>query len=171
MVESLVQVVDENDRPIAGATKQELWTQGLIHRIVRVIVEDAQGRILLQKRAAHKQPFPNRWDLSASGHVDVGEEYEQAALRELHEELGLSKVMLTLVSEYRTDRMHEWRRLNRFNRVYKTQVDGSIPITTEDTDIAEVRWFTRAELASLIATSSDTVTDGLTRVYNSYYRA
>ena len=31
MAEALIQVVNEQDEPVAGATKQELWSQDLIN--------------------------------------------------------------------------------------------------------------------------------------------
>ena len=45
--------------------------------------------VLLQKRGANKQTFPNFWDVSVAGHVSAGETIEDAALREVKEEIGL----------------------------------------------------------------------------------
>jgi 16S rRNA (adenine1518-N6/adenine1519-N6)-dimethyltransferase len=87
-----IQIVDQNNNPTGSATKQEAWRGGLIHRVVRISILDPSGRLLAQKRSLHKEPFPGRWDNSAAGHVDAGETYEQAALRELREELGLDGI-------------------------------------------------------------------------------
>jgi isopentenyldiphosphate isomerase len=38
--------------------------------------------VLLQKRSATKDTFPNRWAHAASGHVDRGEDYDTAMVRE-----------------------------------------------------------------------------------------
>lgn len=46
-------------------------------------------RVLLQKRSGDKDSFPNCYDCSSAGHVDAGEEFIAAAIRELREELGL----------------------------------------------------------------------------------
>ncbi len=46
-------------------------------------------RVLLQKRSADKDSFPNCYDCSCAGHVDAGESFLSTALRELKEELGL----------------------------------------------------------------------------------
>lgn len=46
-------------------------------------------RVLLQKRSADKDSFPNCYDCSCAGHVDAGESFISTALRELKEELGL----------------------------------------------------------------------------------
>lgn len=78
-----IQIVDENNNPTGSATKQEAWRDGLVHRVVRISILDPAGRLLVQKRSLQKELFPGRWDNSAAGHVDAGETYEQAALREL----------------------------------------------------------------------------------------
>lgn len=45
--------------------------------------------ILLQKRCATKDSYPDMWDLSCGGHITVGENSLETAVRELEEELGL----------------------------------------------------------------------------------
>jgi isopentenyldiphosphate isomerase len=55
-----------------------------------VFVFNSAGRLLVQLRTAEKDEFPLCYTSSASGHVDSGEGYESAAVRELEEELGLS---------------------------------------------------------------------------------
>ena len=37
-----------------------------------------------------KDTAPGRWDSSCSGHLDSGEDYAPAAVRELREEIGLA---------------------------------------------------------------------------------
>jgi 8-oxo-dGTP diphosphatase len=47
------------------------------------------GRFLLGKRSAHRLAFPGVWDLPG-GHVEACETAEQALVRELREELGVT---------------------------------------------------------------------------------
>ncbi len=46
-VEPLIQIVDEHDQVIGAMDKDEAKSLGKIHRLARVIAEDANGRILL----------------------------------------------------------------------------------------------------------------------------
>jgi 16S rRNA (adenine1518-N6/adenine1519-N6)-dimethyltransferase len=48
-----------------------------------------RGELFLQRRSFVKDRYPGRWDSSAAGHVDLGEDYVACAHREVVEELGL----------------------------------------------------------------------------------
>lgn len=164
-----VQIVDENDEVIGSTELEEAWRSGLIHRIVRVMVEDGQGRILLQRRSKHVHLSPYRWDHSAAGHVDEGDTYETAAKRELEEELGIAGVALTEIAHYRTDHTIDGRRLNRFNKLYRATVKPDQAFTIDEHEVAEVRWFTLDEIKRLIAEHPDEVTEGLVKVIRDFY--
>ncbi len=83
-------VVDEDDRVVGRATREECHRNNrLIHRTVCVFVLNAQNELLLQKRSSTKDLYPSRYTGSATGHVDYGEDYKDAAKRELREELGI----------------------------------------------------------------------------------
>lgn len=82
-------VVDESDRVIGKATRGEIHRRGLLHRSVHIFVFNRHGQLYIQKRALSKDQYPGYWDSSAAGHVDWGESYETAAMRELEEELGI----------------------------------------------------------------------------------
>src|SRR5438067_2202632 len=85
----LLPVVDENDNQIAVLPRREVHLRQLRHRAVHVCVIDPLERLWLQLRSRSKDAWGGHWDLSATGHVDPGETYEQAARRELIEELGI----------------------------------------------------------------------------------
>jgi isopentenyl-diphosphate delta-isomerase type 1 len=85
----LFDVVDEQDRVLRQMERAEVHRQRLFHRAVHVLVFDSRDQIYLQRRSQLKDTYPGRWTTSCSGHVDAGEDYDQAARRELGEELGL----------------------------------------------------------------------------------
>lgn len=86
MNDELFDVVDENDKPTGQkATKKQVHTGHLIHRVAAVLVFKPDGKLLVQP---HKQ-FNGRFDHSVGGHVGTGEDYLTAARREMLEEVGL----------------------------------------------------------------------------------
>lgn len=83
-------VVDADDRVIGRESRRTVHARGLRHRSVHILIENGDGEIFLQKRSAWKDTFPGRWDSSAAGHVDAGEDHGAAAAREVVEELGVA---------------------------------------------------------------------------------
>jgi 8-oxo-dGTP pyrophosphatase MutT (NUDIX family) len=93
-VDEKIDIVDEAGRPTGEiAWKSEAHRSGLLHRCFHCWVagrDDAGGPYLLvQRRAATKETWPGRLDVTAAGHLEAGEEPLEGGLRELEEELGL----------------------------------------------------------------------------------
>jgi isopentenyl-diphosphate Delta-isomerase len=105
----ILEVVDSEDKVIRTAARAEIHRLGLLHRAVHVFVFNSSGEVYVQRRSAAKDRHPLKLDSSAAGHVDPGETYEQTAVRELEEELGirapLKRVLWVRASE-RTDNEH-----------------------------------------------------------------
>jgi len=83
-------VVDDHDRVVSSASRHEVHTRRLHHRAVHIFVFNKNGELFLQKRSRWKDAHPGRWDSSAAGHVNSGDDYESTAARELTEELGIT---------------------------------------------------------------------------------
>jgi 16S rRNA (adenine1518-N6/adenine1519-N6)-dimethyltransferase len=90
-------VVNEQDQVIGEAARAEVHGNNLRHRAVHILIFNAKGELFLQKRSRWKDRHPLVWDSSAAGHVDAGEEYDEAAGRELQEELGITAELTRLV--------------------------------------------------------------------------
>jgi len=71
-----VQEFDRREKPLEG------------RRAAAVAIVAGDDGVLLTKRAPRMRAHPGQWALPG-GRIDVGETVAEAALRELHEELGL----------------------------------------------------------------------------------
>lgn len=83
-------LVDESGLPTGTAEKLEAHQPpGLLHLAFSVFAYDEQGRVLLQRRAAHKHHFRSRWSNTCCSHPRPGELAIDAGRRRLAEEMGI----------------------------------------------------------------------------------
>lgn len=162
-------IVDDHDNPIGSAPKQQAWAEGLVHRIVRIMLEDEHGNVLLQHRDPSKELYPDRWDNSTAGHVDEHEDYVTAAYRELAEEVGITGVALTELGSYYNETEWQGRKMYNFVKVYTARISSTTPTKLEAGKVDEVRWFTIRDAKRLATQHPDHCTDGLVRVLTKFY--
>lgn len=151
-------IVNEKDEVIGQAARGEVHkNKNLIHRSVGVIVFDKKGRVFLQQRSATKDTDPLKWTISASGHVLSGDSYEETALRELKEELGLNlykgtpcyarspleKAFIESVCKYICREPNE----TEMQMLFKGYSDGPFKLHLEE--IIQGKFFTQDELERL----------------------
>lgn len=101
MVEETVDVVDEHDRVVAAVKRSEIRSQNLRHRAVYILVFNRAGQLFVHQRSRSKDVFPGFWDTAIGGVLSSGESYDEAAHRELAEELGVKGVSLRRLFPFR----------------------------------------------------------------------
>jgi len=163
-----IQIVDKNDNPIGKGSMDEVQLKGLYHRIVMVTVNNPENEILIQKRAPDMFMAPNLWGASASGHVDAGERYSQAARREMKEEIGLVGE-LELVDIFKTNTKYGERTFNRFNGLFKTTAPKKYEFILAPDEVTEVRWVDVAELKKQLKTKPEDFTTSLKYLIEQYF--
>lgn len=120
-------VVNEEDQVIGKATREECHKSKLIHRSVYIFLINSKKEIFIQKRSMTKDLYPGYYTGSATGHVDYGETYDQAALRELEEELGIK------VQPRRLGKFTSFSDIEKeISTVYLCKYDGEIRFNKEE---------------------------------------
>ena len=132
-------VVDEDDNEIGIEFMMDAIKKGLIRRASRVYVFNESGQLLVQQRS-EKVLKPLMLDQSAAGHVDIGETYEQAAYRELAEELGLTNMDLEPIET-------SFRTTDFYNAIYKVTIPDNTEIKYDPEEIHTVFWYDTEELS------------------------
>lgn len=162
-VTDIFDVVDEQDRVIAQCPRAEVHARGLLHRATHIWIWNAQGQFLLQKRSAHKDRFPNTWTSSVSGHVDSGENYLQAAQREIQEEAGIHEPVELQEIAY----IHPCAETEQeFVRLYKITHEG--PFLAHPQEITELRWVSPAEMEDLLVKTPGDFSPSLVYLWRLY---
>jgi isopentenyldiphosphate isomerase len=144
--EELVEHVDVDGTVIEVVPRSRMRAENLRHRSVAIILQASDGRLLVHRRADHKDVYPGWWDVAAGGVVGAGEPSDLAAERELAEEVGVTGAALEFVTESRFDDDHA----KEICRVYRVVCDG--PYRFDDGEVAEARLVDADALAALMAT-------------------
>lgn len=82
--------VNHKDEVIGVTSREDAHRLGLFHRAVHIYAFSESGGLWLQQRSHDKDLEPGLWTVSCSGHVDRGEDYLTASVREFSEELGIA---------------------------------------------------------------------------------
>ena len=90
--EELVDVVDEENEVVGVVRRREMRERQLLHRCTYVFVLNAAGALYVHRRTDTKDVYPGYLDVCAGGVNAAGESYEECAVRELEEELGVTAV-------------------------------------------------------------------------------
>lgn len=135
-------IVDEQGNIIDAATRAECHNGSkLLHPVVHLHVFNKDGDIYLQKRPEWKDIQPGHWDTAVGGHIDLGENVDQALHREVSEELGITFEEAEPLPSYVFESERERELVYPFRLVY----DGPITPSAE-TDGG--RFWTREELSN-----------------------
>lgn len=154
-------VVDENDHVLGAAPRAKVHGDNLRHRAVHILIFNAQGEVFLQKRSHWKDRHPLLWDSSAAGHVDAGEEYDAAALRELKEELGICadlRRMTKLPASEQTGEEFIW--------LYRAEHEGPFQLAPSEIDYGS--FFPPALVTSWIGARPEEFAPGFVECWNAY---
>lgn len=93
----LLNIVNDQDQIIGQETRKKIHEEGLLHREIHVYFTTPKGEIILQHRAKDKDTFPDLFDATVGGHVEIGESYEEAAIKEAKEETGMEIIVQDLI--------------------------------------------------------------------------
>ena len=145
MAEEQVIIVDEQNQEIEIVPRSVMRRDVLLHRSTYIIVTNSQKQILIQKRSLEKDVYPGYYDPTTGGVVKAGESYEQNAIRELEEEIGVKGVALNPLWDFRIhqDQCDVW------GRAFWVTYDG--PIKLVDGEVTEYLFLDRSEIDAFFA--------------------
>ena len=133
-------------RNTGGGDPEANLLPGEVHRIVVVCVFGEDGRMLIQQRTWMKIGWPGLWDLSAGGSALAGETSQQAASRELAEEVGINV-------DFTGQRPHiSLTRPGVLLDIFLTDLPDIDPATLvlQADEVQTVRWSNQREILAMI---------------------
>jgi isopentenyldiphosphate isomerase len=141
----IMYVVNDNDEVVGSALREDIYAKKLQHRIVHVLIFNDLGEMVLQLRSRNKSFCPHHWSTAVGGHVLSGESYEQAALRESEEEIG---VRLPVRFAHK-DVYRDPRGFNKFLVTYTARYNGPFAVGPEEVERAE--YFSLEKIKEMVA--------------------
>ncbi|MFF8293792.1 NUDIX hydrolase [Streptomyces sp. NPDC016309] len=143
-MDELVERVDDQDRVLGMVvSRQQAIQEGWLHRVAVTVCRDDHGRTLVHRRPEQASRFPGFYEVGVGGAANVGESYEQAAARELTEELGiraLPRLLFTFIN--RSGLSPHWL------GVHEAEVPD--PVVLDSDEVAWHGWLTEPELRSAL---------------------
>lgn len=144
-----VQLVTPEGETLGFASKLDAHRgEGMLHRAISVLLRNASGSVLLQRRARGKYHFGGRWANTCCSHPYGGETPSQAAARALDEEMGIECSVIEVGTfVYRAadpaSDLSEWE----YDHVFVGSHLGDVNPNPEE--VAEARWFAPHEALAL----------------------
>lgn len=159
----LLAVVNDRGEIIKTLPRSEIHgNPSLMHRVVHVLVFNSEGELLLQKRSMNKDVAAGKWDTSVGGHVNAGETLDEAVMREMEEELGITTCALEFLYHY----VHSNEYETELVYTYSCSHDGRINFQKEEID--EVRPWSMDEIKQNIG--NGTLSDNFEHEIQTYIR-
>lgn len=138
VVDEMDQVVGQTDISVANVDPK------IIHREVGIFIFDDQNRALVQKRGLAKRQNPGVWTVAAAGHVSSGQSYEEAAHKELLEELGFD-TKLVFVRKLLNHQKNE----TRFSSLYMGKYRGE-QIVLQENEVDQIMFISPEGLEEFV---------------------
>ncbi len=142
------QLYNDEAKPLVGkgATRDDVFGKGLLHGASHVWIwrnTKSGPEVLLQRRSANKRTWPNLLDISAAGHIDLGETEEAAAVRETVEEIGLNVKSSELkpFGKHRTHMVAESGAIEEeFRWLYLYELRDDKPLKLQESEVSAIEW-------------------------------
>jgi len=143
-------IVDENDEIIGYKARGTLKSED-IYRVSYLWLTNTKGQVLLARRAFTKSHHPGKWGPAVAGTIEEGETYDSNIIKEAEEELGLKGFKFTKGIKQRKPGKYDY-----FSQQYLLTADIEIDqFKVQEEEVAEIKWFSKAELASELKRKPD----------------
>jgi 8-oxo-dGTP pyrophosphatase MutT (NUDIX family) len=147
--DEIVDVVDEQDNVLYQTDRKNAYTNFLRYRAVHIFLIDREtGKVILLVRGKTLSFIPLHY-AAVGGAVIAGETFEQAAMREVLEEVGIEPVLSFLGKRPTQDKTND--------RLYMDSVFVGLTniaeLKTDPRAVDHLEMFTLEEMRELVATN------------------
>ncbi|MBO5934833.1 MAG: NUDIX domain-containing protein [Clostridia bacterium] len=158
----LLQKFDDSGNPVnEPASRFSAHRNGIPHGASHTFLykfENNELYILFQRRSYNKDSYPGYLDVSSAGHIEFGSDFEETAIKELSEELGLN-VDRNELEELFDQKIFNHAEFhgqafidNEFNKVYALQTGCDISeLKFQPEEVAGAVWLSAEKILEMIS--------------------
>jgi isopentenyldiphosphate isomerase len=118
---------------------------GDYHLVVHVWIVNDNGEFLIQKRQPWKKGWAGMWDCAAAGSAILGDSSEQAAVREVKEELGID------LDIKKSERLFTVKFSCGFDDVWLVRQNVEPDeLSLQEEEVAEAKWASEGEIKEMV---------------------
>ncbi len=143
-MEENVVIVNRSNQITTVVSRSVMRAQVMLHRASYVVIVNSREEILIQKRSSTKDLYPGYFDPTTGGVVQEKESYEQNAIRELEEELGIKEITLNILMDFH----FENELCKVWGRAFWIRYDGKI--TLVDGEVEDFFFLKPSEVNSFL---------------------
>jgi len=159
MKQEMIDVCNEKNEIIGKATLKEVHEKGLWYRSVGILIFNDKKELLVQTRGQDVILFPGCFEVSASGHVPLGNSYEQGALTELQEEIGINVHLKKIRDFIEITNFSNGLKNRSFSRIFEGEHNG--PFTLQKSEVSSVRFMSLKKIDKIIKEKPEKLTPSL----------
>ena len=148
-------LVDLFDNEIGKASKKEVHEKGLLHRAFSVFMV-SDGRMLIQKRNWNKYHSGGLWTNACCSHPRYGELLDEAVIRRIKEELGITTQFDKVFSFVYRSTFKNGITEYEYDYVFISDYNGNIEPDVDE--IEEYKWVGLDDLADDFVNNPDKYT-------------
>jgi isopentenyldiphosphate isomerase len=137
-------IFSEDGNIIGSKNRGEVHTEPLQywHGVTQIWVFNKEHQLLCSKRSATVEGNPNKWQTYVGGHVKAGDSFEETAIKEINEEIGidLNKDRLIFIDE------SKYEPAKHISKAYLVIFNlDTDKIIFNDGEISEIKWISIEE--------------------------
>ncbi len=137
-----IPIVDKNDKIIAYKLRKDM-TDDDCKRCSCIWVENSKGQVLLQQRSSTVKDDPSLWSTAVLGTVTDDDTYDETAIRELEEEIGLTGSPLQKTNKLHYKSSFGWR----MGQGYKVICDWPLDkFKIQESEVQRLEWVDKIQL-------------------------
>lgn len=123
----------------------DAFEENCYHLVIHICIFNSNGEMLIQQRQPFKKGWSNMWDVTVGGSAIQGDDSQDAAARELLEEIGLK-------IDFKNIRPHLTINFGKgFDDYYLIEREVDInELSLQYEEVRDVKWASKEEILSMI---------------------